>query len=71
MTRVPKPSDPTSYYTYTYDARNRLVKIEDGVNTVAEYEYDGAKRRTIEETYSGGASTKRVTSTTPNPRSGK
>jgi RHS repeat-associated protein len=55
MTRVPKPSDPTNYYACTYDAWNRLVKLTEGANTVAEYAYDGAKRRTVKKTYSGGA----------------
>jgi RHS repeat-associated protein len=55
MTRVPKPSGPTNYYACTYDAWNRLVKLTEGANTVAEYAYDGAKRRTVKKTYSGGA----------------
>ena len=54
MTRIPKPADPTEYYTATYDAWNRLVKIEDGQETVAEYRYDGAKRRIVKKTYVGG-----------------
>ena len=54
MTTVPKPADPTVGFTCTYDAWNRLVKIEEGDDTVAEYEYDGAKRRTIKKVYSGG-----------------
>ena len=47
MTTIPQPADPTTSFTATYDAWNRLVKLVDGSNTVAEYEYDGAKRRTI------------------------
>ena len=54
MTTVPKPADPTVGFTCTYDAWNRLVKIEEGDDTVAEYEYDGAKRRVVKRTYSGG-----------------
>ena len=54
MTTVPKPADPTVGFTCTYDAWNRLVKIEEGGDTVAEYEYDGAKRRVIKKVYSGG-----------------
>jgi len=54
MTTMPQPADPTSSYTATYDAWNRLVKIEDGVNTVTEYEYDGTKRRVIQKTYASG-----------------
>ncbi|QDT35192.1 tRNA3(Ser)-specific nuclease WapA precursor [Thalassoglobus polymorphus] len=33
---------------------NRLVKLVDGANTVSEYEYDGAKRRTIQKSYASG-----------------
>ena len=33
---------------------NRLVKIEDGATTVAEYEYDGSKRRIVQKSYSAG-----------------
>jgi len=54
MTRVPKPSDPTDYYTCTYDAWNRLVRVTDGEDTVAEYAYDGLKRRVIKKSYTGG-----------------
>jgi RHS repeat-associated protein len=54
MTRIPKPADPTAYFTATYDAWNRLVKIEEDSTTVAEYAYDGAKRRTVKKTYTGG-----------------
>ena len=54
MTTVPKAADPTVGFTCTYDAWNRLVKIEEDADTVAEHEYDGAKRRTVKETYSGG-----------------
>jgi RHS repeat-associated protein len=54
MTAIPKPADPTSAYTATYDAWNRLVKLQEDSSTVAEYAYDGAKRRTVKKTYSGG-----------------
>ena len=54
MTTVPQPADPTKSYTATYDAWNRLVKLVDGANSVSEYEYDGAKRRTIQKSYSAG-----------------
>ena len=54
MTTVLKPADPTVGFTCTYDAWNRLVKIEEADDTVAEYEYDGAKRRAIKKVYSGG-----------------
>ena len=54
MTTIPQPADPTSSYTAIYDAWNRLVKLTDGANTVSEYEYDGAKRRTIQKSYVSG-----------------
>jgi RHS repeat-associated protein len=54
MTTIPKPADPTVAFTATYDAWNRLVKIAEGANTVAEYAYDAAKRRTIKKTYASG-----------------
>ncbi len=54
MTTVPKPSDPTQSYTATYDAWNRLIRMEAGADKVTEYEYDGAKRRTLQKTYTAG-----------------
>jgi hypothetical protein len=30
MTTIPKPGDPTESYDATYDAWNRLVRLEDG-----------------------------------------
>ena len=54
MTTIPQPADPTKSYTATYDAWNRLVKLVDGANTVSEYEYDAAKRRTIQKPYTAG-----------------
>lgn len=54
MTTIPQPADPTNSYTATYDAWNRLVKLVDGANTVSEYEYDGAKRRTVQKNYVSG-----------------
>ncbi|QDU05521.1 hypothetical protein V6x_52590 [Gimesia chilikensis] len=55
MTILPQPANPTSSITATYDAWNRLVKLTDGSNTVAEYEYDGRKFRIIHKSYVGGA----------------
>ncbi|MDZ4684185.1 MAG: hypothetical protein SH850_03795 [Planctomycetaceae bacterium] len=54
MTTLPQPADPTQSYTATYDAWNRLVKIADGADTVAEYQYDGANRRIVQKSYTGG-----------------
>lgn len=46
MTTIPKPTDPADSFTATYDAWNRMVKVEAGISTVAEYSYDGLHRRT-------------------------
>jgi RHS repeat-associated protein len=45
MTTIPQPNAPTSTYTGTWDAWNRLVKLMDGTTTVGEYAYDGLNRR--------------------------
>jgi len=55
MTTIPKPADRTTSFSATYDAWNRLVKIEQGSDKVAEYEYDGAKRRSVKKTYVSGS----------------
>ncbi len=39
MTKLPQPGDWNDDYALTFDAWNRLVKVEDGANTVAEYAY--------------------------------
>ena len=57
MTTIPKPAALTAGYTGTWDAWNRLVKLQDGANTVAEYAYDGQKWRTVSKNYSGGTLT--------------
>ena len=49
MTKVPKSDSWSAHYDLTYDAWNRLVKIEDGATTVAEYEYDGLNRRIVKD----------------------
>jgi RHS repeat-associated protein len=54
MTTIPKPADPTQSFTATYDAWNRLVSIEEGGTKLAECEYDGAKRRTVNKKYVSG-----------------
>ena len=55
MTTIPKPADPTSSFGATYDAWNRLVKLVDDANTVAEYFYDGAKRLVARKKYVSGS----------------
>jgi len=55
MTTIPKPAGLTTSFTATYDAWNRAVKIEEGPDKVAEYEYDGAKRRAVKKTYASGS----------------
>jgi len=54
MTAIPKPADPTSSFDATYDAWNRLVKLEEGEDTVSEYAYDATKRRVVQKTYDSG-----------------
>lgn len=54
MTTMTQPADPTTGYTGTYDAWNRLVAIADGSDTISEYAYDGARRRIIQKSYAGG-----------------
>ncbi|MBI1248152.1 RHS repeat-associated core domain-containing protein [bacterium] len=55
MTTIPQPDDLANSYSATYDAWNRLVKLADGASLVAEYEYDGAKRRTVVKSYISGS----------------
>jgi len=55
MTSVPKPSNLTGVFTATYDAWNRLVKLQDGSNTVAEYSYDGANQQIVKSVYVSGS----------------
>jgi RHS repeat-associated protein len=57
MTTIPQPAAPTSTYAATYDAWNRLVKLVDGANTVAEYQYDPRTYRTVAKNYTGGVLT--------------
>ena len=50
-TAMPQPANLTSSYDATWDAWNRLVKLQDGSDTVAEYGYDGLNRRIIKKIY--------------------
>jgi RHS repeat-associated protein len=54
MTTMPKVADPTVSQACQYDAWNRLTKVSEGDNTVAEYQYDGAKRRVVQKSYTAG-----------------
>jgi RHS repeat-associated protein len=66
MTTVPQPADPTASYTATYDAWNRLVKLEEEVSgssssssggslqAVQENQYDARRYRTVRKDYSAG-----------------
>ena len=59
MQIIPRSSDPRESYTATYDAWHRLVKVEqsdgdDGLETVAEYAYDGRNYRIVKRTYTAG-----------------
>jgi len=53
-TRTPKPDDWADHFDLTYDAWNRLVKVEDNGTTVAEYEYDPRNFRTVKLSYESG-----------------
>ena len=55
MTTIPQPADPTQSYAATYDAWSRLVKLEEGEDTVAEYVFDGAKRLVVRKKYASGS----------------
>ena len=54
MTETPIPNNLSSTFVLTWDAWNRLVKLKDGSDTVAEYEYDGMNRRIIKKKYNSG-----------------
>jgi RHS repeat-associated protein len=68
MTTIPQPNDPTQSYAATYDAWNQLVQIADGSDTVSEYAYDGARRRILQKSYTGGtlSETRHLYYTQPN-----
>ncbi len=51
MTRVPDLSGAGQDLTCQYDAWNRLVRVKRGSQTLAEHEYDGLGRRTVERTF--------------------
>lgn len=53
MTSIPKPSNLTANYTATYDAWNRIVKLEESGTTVVEYEYDGLNQRIVKTDKTG------------------
>jgi RHS repeat-associated protein len=53
-TSLPQPLDLESSYDATWDAWNRLVRLEDGDDTVAEYAHDGLGRRIIKRKYVSG-----------------
>ena len=48
-TKCPQPKYPTSSFTLTWDAWNRLVKVQDGGEEIATYEYDGLHRRIVKD----------------------
>jgi len=54
MTTVPRPATPGSSYTATYDAWNRLVKLQAGGQTVQENAYDARNFRVVRKDYSAG-----------------
>src|SRR6185437_9092373 len=50
MTTTPKVVTPTSAFTATYDAWNRMTSLSSGGSTVATYQYDGRNRRSVKVT---------------------
>ena len=61
-TTLPQPADPTKSYTATYDAWNRLVRLEQQILNplptlikVSENEYDARTFRTVRRDYTAGA----------------
>jgi RHS repeat-associated protein len=56
MTTIPQPATPSSNYTGTYDAWNRLVTLVDpsSGNTVQTNAYDGRNYRTIRNSFTAG-----------------
>jgi RHS repeat-associated protein len=53
-TTMPQVANPTQEFIAVYDAWNRVVRISDSSNVVAQYAYDGRSRRITKLTYSGG-----------------
>ena len=45
MTTIPQPKEPTATYKGTWDAWNRLAKLNDGPTFVQANRYDGLNRR--------------------------
>jgi len=45
MTKLPKPDSWSAAFTTTFDAWNRLVKVQDGTTVVATYSYNGLNHR--------------------------
>ncbi len=54
MTSVPKPVDLTASFDCTFDAWNRLVKVDDGSYTIGVYEHDALRRR-VKKQYDSAA----------------
>ena len=54
LTEIPQPAAPTSTFDLTWDAWNRLVKVQDAQDTVAEYEHDGRNFRVLKKVYESG-----------------
>jgi RHS repeat-associated protein len=58
MTRIPRVAAPSSNYLLTFDAWNRVVKIETGsgeLTPIGDYAYDGLNRRISRTRYVSGS----------------
>ena len=55
MTALPQPNAPTTGFTCTYDAWNRLVLVVDAASgaVVAQYQYDARGFRTVSQSFAG------------------
>jgi len=54
MISLPQPASPSSAYSATYDAWNRLVAVSSGGTNLATYQYDGLKWRLLKNLYVAG-----------------
>jgi len=54
MSVIPQPKDIESTYQAIWDAWNRLAKLEDASNSVAEYGYNGLTWRAVVKSYDSG-----------------
>src|SRR5262249_14820582 len=54
MIQFPKATAPGTAQTAVYDAWNRMIRISEGDQAIAEYDYDPRTFRIVSRTYSSG-----------------